>query len=165
MLFTDDFASDSEEEVNEPTTSTRASTPERSSTHDTSKIENSSEPTKSHTNIPTTKVHLVSTSTGGKENTQTTRAKQDPFNTKTTHQAQNIATGSGSTPGSSTGGTHQLDTPSGPDHNTKGSLQGEAGNRKIQTSLRITDTQVKTCLIKMLNVILCALIMPKMLIY
>lgn len=40
----------------------------------------------------------------------------------TTDQAQPIQGSSG----------QQVDTPSGPDHNTKGTLQGESGNRKIQ---------------------------------
>lgn len=31
-----------------------------------------------------------------------------------------------------TGAPMQIDTPAGPDHNTKGTLQGEAGNRKLQ---------------------------------
>lgn len=30
---------------------------------------------------------------------------------------------------------HQIDNPAGPDHNTKGSVQGEAGNRKIQRTI------------------------------
>lgn len=95
---------------------------------------------------------------------QQKKNKQDGANPKTTNQAQNIAEGSGSTPGEESTGTHQVDTPSGPDHNTKGSLQGEAGNRKIQSSLSITDTKV--CLrIKILSVILYVLKMQKMLIY
>lgn len=83
---------------------------------------------------------------------QQKKAKQDASHPQTTHSAQNIATGSGSTPGDTSSGTHQVDTPSGPDHNTKGSVQGESGNRKIQQSLLIFDTKV--CLhLKILSVI------------
>lgn len=51
--------------------------------------------------------------------------------------------------------TPQQITPEGPRHNTKGTVQGEAGNRKIQKSSRIYNIQVWRDVI--LKVLLCSL--------
>lgn len=43
--------------------------------------------------------------------------------------------------------THQIDTPTGPDVNTKGTLQGEAGNRKIQRTRKSLKNTNQVCLL------------------
>lgn len=77
---------------------------------------------------PPTKKQRINPQQGVKRPNEDSESPLDTnkkVNPGTTDEAQPIA-------GNASGNNHQVDTPTGPAHNTGGTLQGEAGNRKIQ---------------------------------